>query len=616
MIASIVRILSLRQRSRTPRTSGNWRFALVLLGASVALLKVPGAENAPSTTAKSEPFDVIYLSDARPVVIRFQIIQEGMPLQDAWNRFIDVFFAKLDSDKNGILDAKELSRLQPMTTFLTSQFNRVPTDMPRTEHSMNRAEFAEYLKKNDLGPLRMPTNIIQQIQARAVPRRAGAPSPEELDKAIVELLDTDKDGKISVAEFTAGVERLSKLDVDENELVSVEEIMRRPQSPYFVQVPDNGSSQPPSPGVELYPLSRKGTDLNLAKRMLIRYGPKPPASAPTPKMNMPGSRGPAPVVEPLVKRLSKKDIKMSDAAFAALDQDGDEELDTEELARFGHNAQPEIEIAIRLGKVGNEMKPAHVLNAGYSPVKAFADPQGNEVTIEVPAVRLDLRVPPAADTKNIVSNFRSGYLNRFRNADQDGNGYLDMNEVNFDPVFRELFAFLDRDGDGKIFEKELVAALDEVEGIVAAASTGMSSIDLRESGRGLFGVIDSNGDGKLSIPELRAMSKLVERFASDKDAGLAPNEVPRRFEASFSMGISMSRAAAARAARFDGMNGTPRPPVGPIWFQKMDRNRDGYVSRREFLGTDEDFRKIDLDGDGFISVEEAAAADKSAVEKK
>jgi hypothetical protein len=41
----------------------------------------------------------------------------------------------------------------------------------------------------------------------------------------------------------------------------------------------------------------------------------------------------------------------------------------------------------------------------------------------------------------------------------------------------------------------------------------------------------------------------------------------------------------------------------------MDRNRDGDVSRKEFIGTDEDFRKIDTDGDGLISLEEALKAD-------
>ena len=46
----------------------------------------------------------------------------------------------------------------------------------------------------------------------------------------------------------------------------------------------------------------------------------------------------------------------------------------------------------------------------------------------------------------------------------------------------------------------------------------------------------------------------------------------------------------------------------------MDRNRDGDVSRREFLFGEELFRKIDTDGDGLISPEEAEKA-RALVEK-
>jgi Ca2+-binding EF-hand superfamily protein len=42
-----------------------------------------------------------------------------------------------------------------------------------------------------------------------------------------------------------------------------------------------------------------------------------------------------------------------------------------------------------------------------------------------------------------------------------------------------------------------------------------------------------------------------------------------------------------------------------LWFQKMDRNQDGDISPREFIGSDEDFRKLDADGDGPISATEA-----------
>jgi hypothetical protein len=52
----------------------------------------------------------------------------------------------------------------------------------------------------------------------------------------------------------------------------------------------------------------------------------------------------------------------------------------------------------------------------------------------------------------------------------------------------------------------------------------------------------------------------------------------------------------------------PKPAVGPAWFRRMDRNRDGDVSRREFFGSREQFDRLDRDGDGLISPAEADAA--------
>jgi Ca2+-binding EF-hand superfamily protein len=59
-----------------------------------------------------------------------------------------------------------------------------------------------------------------------------------------------------------------------------------------------------------------------------------------------------------------------------------------------------------------------------------------------------------------------------------------------------------------------------------------------------------------------------------------------------------------------GSTPAPSPPRrGPLWFRKMDRNGDGDVSQREFLGSRDDFRRMDTDGDGLISLEEAQRAD-------
>ena len=57
-------------------------------------------------------------------------------------------------------------------------------------------------------------------------------------------------------------------------------------------------------------------------------------------------------------------------------------------------------------------------------------------------------------------------------------------------------------------------------------------------------------------------------------------------------------------------------PGAPVWFRKMDRNNDGDISPREWLGTDEDFKAIDTDGDGLISIVEAIAFEAKKKTKK
>ena len=64
--------------------------------------------------------------------------------------------------------------------------------------------------------------------------------------------------------------------------------------------------------------------------------------------------------------------------------------------------------------------------------------------------------------------------------------------------------------------------------------------------------------------------------------------------------------ARSRLGRSAGPQVAPR---GPLWFRKMDRNGDGDVSRKEWLGTPEQFDAIDTDRDGLISADEAEAYD-------
>jgi Ca2+-binding EF-hand superfamily protein len=577
------------------------------LAAAGLLCLVAAAAADPPTVAPpprpvgGEPFDVACLTDTRPVVVRLRITAEGRPLDQSWARFVDALFNYLDTDHNASLDAKEAARLQPVLTLLTGRSNF----SGGLTAPLSRDRLAEYLRQNDLGPFRVPTlaNPNQPRQRRVVQAGTTAP-PETTDKALMDLLDTNKDGKLDRNELAAAETILSKLDDDENELISIDELLRRPGPlPFFVEEPDDRPSG--RPGLEMISL-RKGPDAELARRLLARYGTKP-GSNPTSGTKSGGTspKQPNPPSQPAKRRLTRDDLGISPEAFNALDQDGDGELDTEELARFGQ-APPDVEITLKLG-AGPATAGRVQVAAARPPITA--EVQGAAAVVEVSGTRLEWMASPS-QMDFVRANLRRQYQLRFMRLDQDGNGYVDMNEARNDPVFQAVFPILDRDGDGKVFANEIDAAMNEIDPVAAEAARGVVSADVSEASRGLFGLIDTDGDGRLSIRELRAMPGLVDRFDRDKDGAISPAEVPRLFQVTltpgaFTGGFGPPGAVVVRAP---GGPMPARPPTGPAWFQKMDRNKDGVVSRREFLGTDEDFRRIDTNGDGLIDQQEAEAA--------
>ena len=90
-------------------------------------------------------------------------------------------------------------------------------------------------------------------------------------------------------------------------------------------------------------------------------------------------------------------------------------------------------------------------------------------------------------------------------------------------------------------------------------------------------------------------------FDENGDQKLSSDEVPKCHRLAISRG-SMQANPAVRTAV------TPRRPrssKAPDWFRGTDRNQDGEISRREFLGTDQQFQELDANEDNFISVGEA-----------
>jgi Ca2+-binding EF-hand superfamily protein len=387
---------------------------------------------------------------------------------------------------------------------------------------------------------------------------------------------------------------LAKLDTDDDEMITTDEILPNSRNPYdgFVVAQPGTMGPPQQQGETFYMIAPGESTTGLARQLLLHYAPKGKQAS---------------------KKLTRKDLGLDEATFNRLDVDGDGELDSEELARFAQRPA-DLELNVRLG-ARTEMPRLEVVQRDKETpeVGRIRKLPDGELALELGNVRLQFTSDSRGSRARPADFLREQYKAQFRAADTDMNGYLDMKEAQASPFFRDTFKLMDADGDGKLFEKEMLAYLDTFLELQAKALTSIASLTASDQGRGLFDLLDTDRDGRLSVREIRQAVKLVDQLDRDGDGCISKNEIPRSYQVTLGQG-PLGGGGGVRGVAFARFPGGFRRPVqapaaGPLWFRKMDRNRDGDVSRKEWLGTDEDFRKIDLDGDGLISVEEAEKAD-------
>ena len=118
-------------------------------------------------------------------------------------------------------------------------------------------------------------------------------------------------------------------------------------------------------------------------------------------------------------------------------------------------------------------------------------------------------------------------------------------------------------------------------------------------------------DRRISRRELAHAFESLQQFDLNGDGAITAVELAGRFQGVLQLGKPV-------LFRNQGMRGNAtapianRPSAGPDWFRKMDRNRDGDVSPREFLGPLAAFKKLDTDGDGKISQAEFTKGKKKS----
>jgi hypothetical protein len=141
-------------------------------------------------------------------------------------------------------------------------------------------------------------------------------------------------------------------------------------------------------------------------------------------------------------------------------------------------------------------------------------------------------------------------------------------------------------------------------GEVSASQVAVGAV---VDGDPLLRMIDRDQDGRLTSRERQALSDLVSGLDRDGDGQAIASEIPVPIRLALTLGPQVHQLLAkpALAARVV----TPHAaPAAPDWFAAADLNRDGDLTRSEFVGTPEMFQGLDKDGDGRLSITEAVAA--------
>ncbi|QDT55378.1 transaldolase/EF-hand domain-containing protein [Caulifigura coniformis] len=533
------------------RTLDAWASGLLF---AFALLNGPvlAQEAAPGP---SDAQRVVLLAPAGPVLVGIRLETGSHSIRQVRDAFCDGLFKRLDADQSGKLEAAEQAYL-PM-------FRRVggggaaAAQSFATEGVLTTEGLRKYID-DQLGPL-------FSVEMKA-------PRADQTVR-LLDALDVNDDGVLSLEEVAESAKALARYDLDDDESLSVAELQPFPQSVRQAQ-------------------RQQAAEEGRGSRVFLVA---PPSDL-------------APVLAEMKKlyavaegiEAARCGLKEGAGGF---DTNNDGRLDDNELRKWITDGAIDIELTAAWREVGRGLPPVLTTTIPKSPRLV----PGRTVSRRQWEARVD-DVPMQLnlfDNRGFAGNSVSLFLTKARTLDRDKNDYLD--EAEFAGLgTNSPFTAVDLNHDGMVKTDEIREYFQTMSQLSQTRVVMTFSDDVVS----LFQVMDADRTNRLSPREMMTLRERVQPFDRNGNGQFDPGDFVSKYTLTMAFAMPEGMEFTPAAMPMTGTTGGVRRTRlgGPLWYQRMDRNRDGDISWREFLGPRARFDAVDTDHDGLISKDEAEAA--------